>query len=84
MKASEDVINKALPWEEDEDGLLKCPHCHKILQKYYDGCNLETFGDTGIHVRKDPYFCECSSSTTVYWKCPKCNKPIEEHIDWDN
>ena len=84
MKVSEETKKLALPWEEDKDGILHCPHCHIVLQEEYDGNELEVLGDTGVSVTKNPYFCESSSETTVYWKCPKCGKPIEEYISWDN
>ena len=84
MKVSKEIMDIALPWEEDEDGCVICPHCHANLQEELDCNELEIFGDTGRHVTKDPDFCECSSATTVYWKCPHCEKPIEEYISWDN
>ena len=83
MKVSEEIKEQALAWEE-VDGLMRCPHCHSNLQEEFDNYELEAFGDSGVNTYKDPCFCESSSETTVYWKCPKCGKPIEEPISWDN
>lgn len=79
----EGIKEQALAWKEI-DGVLHCPHCNSILQKEYDDYNLKIIADTGIQTHKDPYFCESSSETTLYWECPKCGKPIEEPISWDN
>ena len=83
MKISKEIKKQSLPWQEI-DGILYCPHCNSDLQKMYDNNELKAIGDTGIITYKDPCFCESSSETTVYWKCPKCSKPIEEFISWDN
>lgn len=82
MKVSEEISKKALPFDTDEDLCIHCPHCHEMLEEEYE--ELESFGDTGIVVHKDPCFSECTSKTTVYWKCPYCGEPIEEGISWDN
>lgn len=80
---SDEIKEQALEWEE-VDGILRCPHCHADLQEEFDNYELESFGSTDVIITKDPYFCECSSEMTVYWKCPKCGKPIEEGVSWDN
>jgi uncharacterized protein (UPF0212 family) len=84
MKANKDIVTSALDWIEDEEGCVLCPHCNANLQHELDCNELETFCDSGVSTIKDPYFCESSSATTVYWKCPKCGKPISEYISWDN
>lgn len=84
MVVEKTIINDALDWKIDDDGCVTCPHCGANLQNELDGNDLDVFGNSGIYVMKDPYFCESSSSTTVYWKCPKCERPISEFISWDN
>jgi hypothetical protein len=84
MKANKDIVTAALDWIEDEDRCVLCPHCNANLQHELDCNELEAFGDSGVSTIKDPCFCESSSATTVYWKCPKCGKPISEYISWDN
>ena len=83
MKVTQEIKEKALPFDVDADLSIHCPHCHEMLENEYDN-GLETYGNTGIVVHKDPYFSECTSETTVYWKCPYCGNPIEEGISWDN
>lgn len=84
MKVSENIKEEALDWLEDNNGCVLCPHCKTNLQREMDCNELEAFGDSGVSTIKDPCFSECSSSTVVYWKCPKCSKPISEYISWDN
>ena len=84
MKANKDIATAALDWIEDKDGCVLCPHCNTNLQHELDCNELEAFGDSGVSTIKDPCFSESSSSTIVYWKCPKCGKPISEFISWDN
>ena len=84
MVVEKRIIDESLDWIIDDDGCVLCPHCNENLQEKMDSNSLDVFGDSGICTVKDPCFCESSSSTIVYWKCPRCGKPISEFISWDN
>lgn len=84
MKVSNEIIEASKPYETGPKLEFLCPHCHTDLDVQYDDQELECLGNNGIRTQKDPCFCESSSATTVYWKCPKCGGIISEYISWDN
>ena len=79
------ILDAALPIEENEDGEVICPYCKQSIQDRYDCNNLDVYYSGPVSIQKDPCFCEASGSTTVYYKCPHlfCGGVFYEDIDWD-